>query len=249
PVVISFALIFAPFWFFGFGAAEPRRRALDGRGLRVAAAGALVLPYLAFALPLHVFRWEMALGLLTIAVVVAALLESIRNNQVKAKLAWQDVAALAVIAVPILYAWFRPAWPYAGLGGFPKLLFTDVALYGFLGCRALATTDVGYDFRPRWRDVAIGLREWAFFFPFAVIIGLALHFIKFHANVRSLADFAGAWLVTFFLVAVPEEIFFRGLLLNLLETRLSRNVTLAVSAVLFGLSHYNKGALFNWRYV
>jgi uncharacterized protein len=66
---------------------------------------------------------------------------------------------------------------------------------------------------------------------------------------RSPAEFAGAWLVTFFLVAVPEEIFFRGLLLNLLETRLPRNAALAVSAVLFGLSHYNKGALFNWRYV
>ena len=76
------------------------------------------------------------------------------------------------------------------------LLFTDVALYGFLVCRPLATADIGYDFRPRWRDVVIGLREWAFFLPFALLIGLALHFIQFHAHLRSLADFAGAWLVT-----------------------------------------------------
>src|SRR5437762_3028579 len=78
PVVISFALLFAPFWFFGFGAAERLRCALSRRALRVAAAGSLVVPYLAFALPLHIFRWDMALGLLAIAVVVAALLESIR---------------------------------------------------------------------------------------------------------------------------------------------------------------------------
>lgn len=59
----------------------------------------------------------------------------------------------------------------------------------------------------------------------------------------------GAWLVTFFLVAVPEELFFRGVLLNLLLPRLGKRSALAVSAVLFGLSHFNKGARFNWRYV
>src|SRR5919201_315481 len=133
--VISFALIFAPYWFFGFSAAEPLRRALRWPGLRVFAAGALVLPYVAFAVGAHVFRWQMALGLFAIPVIVAALLESIPQTETKARLAWQDIAAFALIAAPVLYAWFRPGWPFIGLGSFPKLLFTDVALYGFLVCR------------------------------------------------------------------------------------------------------------------
>jgi uncharacterized protein len=43
--------------------------------------------------------------------------------------------------------------------------------------------------------------------------------------------------------------FFRGILQNLLESRLDRAPALIVASVLFGLSHFNKGAVFNWRYV
>jgi membrane protease YdiL (CAAX protease family) len=55
--------------------------------------------------------------------------------------------------------------------------------------------------------------------------------------------------VTFLLVAIPEEIFFRGVLQNLLESRFGRGRALALASVLFGLGHFNKGATFNWRYV
>ena len=44
--------------------------------------------------------------------------------------------------------------------------------------------------------------------------------------------------------------FFRGWLQNLLERRLGRYWALLITAVLFGLSHFNKRAVhFNWRYV
>ena len=56
-------------------------------------------------------------------------------------------------------------------------------------------------------------------------------------------------LITFLLVAVPEEMFFRGILQNLLETRLGPQGALVLAAVLFGLAHFNKAATFNWRYV
>ena len=65
-----------------------------------------------------------------------------------------------------------------------------------------------------------------------------------------MVKFAGAWIFTFFLIAVPEELFFRGWLQNLLERRMGRRPALATTAILFGLSHFNKRALyFNWRYV
>jgi hypothetical protein len=44
--------------------------------------------------------------------------------------------------------------------------------------------------------------------------------------------------------------FFRGLLLNLLERKIGTRNAVAVSSVLFGLAHFNKrAAYFNWRYV
>ena len=51
------------------------------------------------------------------------------------------------------------------------------------------------------------------------------------------------------MLAIPEELFFRSLLQNLLETRLSRRWALVLASVIFGLSHYIHGATFNWRYV
>lgn len=53
-----------------------------------------------------------------------------------------------------------------------------------------------------------------------------------------------------FFIALPEELFFRGLLLNLLERRIGTQRALLVTSLLFGLAHFNKRAVyFNWRYV
>jgi len=52
------------------------------------------------------------------------------------------------------------------------------------------------------------------------------------------------------LTAVPEELFFRAWLQNLLERRVGRQAALIIASVLFGLSHFNKRSVhFNWRYV
>jgi hypothetical protein len=68
--------------------------------------------------------------------------------------------------------------------------------------------------------------------------------------VAVLLKFGGAWIFTFFFIAVPEELFFRGWVQNLLERRIGRTRGLLVTAILFGLSHFNKrAAFFNWRYV
>jgi membrane protease YdiL (CAAX protease family) len=102
------------------------------------------------------------------------------------------------------------------------------------------------------------LRELAWYTPIALALGLGLGFLHLHAGASGtgagiwpgLAPIAGAWIFTFFFIAVPEELFFRGWLQNLLERRMGRYPALLLTAVLFGLSHFNKRtAFFNWRYV
>jgi CAAX protease family protein len=51
------------------------------------------------------------------------------------------------------------------------------------------------------------------------------------------------------LIAIPEELFFRAILQNLLETRFGPTRALVIAAFLFGLSHFNHGSRFNWKYV
>lgn len=66
------------------------------------------------------------------------------------------------------------------------------------------------------------------------------------------------WVYIFIFIAVPEELFFRAWVQNLLERRLrsrldagvARKTALVITSVLFGLSHFNKRSVrFNWRYV
>jgi uncharacterized protein len=247
--VLSFALLFAPFWAFGFGAAGPIRRALATPWLRVIAPGLLVSSYLVFSLPRGEFQWRYFVVLAGIPIVVAALLEFLvrREPDGRVTLQWPDLVSLALLGVPIVMRWLHPTYPHPALSAMPKLLLTDAALYGFLVVRGLE--DVGYDFRPRWRDLSIGLRELLFFAPFGIGLGFVLHFIGFHRIVPTAWEFIAGWITTFILVAIPEELFFRGILLNLLERRLGPRTALVISAIVFGFSHFNKRAAFNWRYI
>ncbi len=104
------------------------------------------------------------------------------------------------------------------------------------------------------RDLAIGLKEFLYLLPIALALGVGLRFLHFHplGQVRIMAvKFAGAWIFTFFFIAVPEELFFRGWLQNLLE-RTDGPDAGACSAPrsCSGFRTSTSGAVhFNWRYV
>jgi membrane protease YdiL (CAAX protease family) len=154
---------------------------------------------------------------------------------------------LAVLGLAVDLRWFEVAWP-AHLAIFNKMLLLDAGIYGFIALRDLEGT--GFDLRLRLSDAATGLKELAWYTPIALALGLGLGFLHLHVAWPGLAPIAGAWLFTFFFIAVPEELFFRGWLQNLLEQRMGRYPALFLTAVLFGLSHFNKRAVFfNWRYV
>jgi len=216
---------------FGFGLAER---------LRLAVPLALLVAY-----PISgFFRWDIFLGMAGVSIAVWALLASAGDREP----GWRDWTALAILGISVDLGFFKDAFPVAGLSGLSKLLFVDVGLYGYLVLRPIG--GIGYDFRPRWRDLRIGLREFIFYTPIAILLGFALGFLHFHKTLATPQWFAGGWIFTLFFIAIPEELFFRGLMLNMLERRFGARVALTVSSVLFGLAHFNKRTVwFNWRYV
>ena len=246
----AFALIFAPFWFFGFGLVDEIRSRLTSRTSRVLAPALLVVPYLIYALPRGEFHWTFFLLFLATPVGAAALFQFLPpdgRHPATPKICGQDVLILAVVGLPVEFNWFHAAFPYDGLNSLPKLLMVDTALYAFLVARPLE--NVGYDFRPRLRDFRIGLRELLLFAPIVITLGIVLRFITPHGGLPRASVAVSALLITFFFVAIPEELFFRGLLQNMLEGRLGRTRALMIAAAIFGLSHFNKPGPFNWRYV
>jgi hypothetical protein len=214
---------------------------------RLAAPASLCAPYVLVASGAGVFRWGWFALYAALPVAIAALLWQAAEVDSAQAGNWRDFLVLAAIGLAVDLRWFEGAWP-AHLAIFNKVLLLDAGIYGFVLIRQLEGT--GFDLRLRLADLGIGLREAAFYTPIALALGLALGFLHVHRAWPGLAPIAGAWLFTFFFIAVPEELFFRGWLQNLLERRIGRTAALFVTAVLFGLAHFNKRALhFNWRYV
>lgn len=241
---VAFASLLAPYWFFGFGLARPLA-SIRSRAVRVLLPALLVLPYLAFSLPRGEFRWSYGLLLPAITVGLACLFEFIGPES--PAIAWQDVIALCLVGFPVEFRLLSGTFPHAGLSAFSKFLLLDAVLYAYLVVRRL--DGIGYDFTPQLRDLGIGLRNWALYACVALPLGFLLHFISFYRRLPSAGSVAAALLVTFFFVAIPEELFFRGLLQNMLEARYGSRPALVIASVIFGLSHFNKPLPFNWRYV
>jgi len=238
-VVIAAILALAPmmwaaFWAEGFA----RSTARLPMSLRVVVPGLLCVPYALVARGM--FEWGWFAVYLLLPVAVAALLAWGGGE-------WREFAVLLVLGLAVDLRWFEPAWPH-GMAVFNKMVLLDAGIWGFGAVRRLE--GVGFDLRLRARDLRIGLREFCFYAPMAVLLGLALGFLHVHAQWPQGWRLVGALVFTFFFIAVPEELFFRGWMQNLLERKVGRGWALAVTAVIFGLSHFNKrAAYFNWRYV
>jgi len=224
----------------GFGAGLPD-------WVRMLQPGVLVVPYGLVTWPVGAFRWGWFGVYLAVPVVVAGMLLWARRVDPEQRGTWRDFLVLGALGLAVDLRWLEGAWP-PHLAVFSKMLLLDAGIYGFLVVREL--DGVGFDLRLSLRDVRIGLREFCFYTPVAIGLGLALGFLHAHAIWPKPLLLLGAFVFTFLFIAVPEELFFRGWLQNLLERRWGRGWSLTVTAVLFGLSHFNKRAVhFNWRYV
>lgn len=252
PLVLAvFAVELVPAAAFGLMPERMMRAVASLRApLRIAFPLLLVLPYAVIAFSRHTFRWDWFVLYAGLPVLIAWFLFRAAQADPEQRGNWRDGIVLLVLGIAVDLRWFEPAWP-ADFEALGKVLLVDAGLYGFLGVRQLKGT--GFDFRLQWSDWKVGFRELLFFAPVVIMLGLALGFIQPHANWPHAGTVILRWIAIFFFVAVPEELFFRTWVQNLLERRLGRYGALVAASVLFGLSHFNKrnpvGQHFNWRYV
>ncbi|HTV04720.1 MAG TPA: CPBP family intramembrane glutamic endopeptidase [Acidobacteriaceae bacterium] len=214
---------------------------------RLIVPASLCIPYVLVAVPAHIFHWLWFALYAVLPVAISALLARACVADPEQRGNWRDFLVLAVIGFAVDLRWFQPAWPVR-FAVFNKVLLLDAGIYALFIIRGI--TGAGFNLRFRVRDLGIGLREFAFYAPIAIPLGLALGFLHIHPAWHGTFHAIEAYVFSFFFIAVPEELFFRGWLQNLLERRIGRVWALLLTAALFGLSHWNKRALhFNWRYV
>jgi uncharacterized protein len=216
-------------------------------GVRLLGPVLLCVPYILVTAAAADFHWVWCALYAALPVCIAVLLGQAAQIDPVSDGNWRDFLILIVLGLAVDLRWFEAAWP-AHLAIFSKMILLDAGMYGFVIIRKLQGS--GFDLRLRSRDVGIGLREAALYTPIALALGLTLGFLHLHHAWPSLLMIPAAWIFTFFFIAVPEELFFRGWLQNLLERRMGRLPALLLTAALFGLAHFNKRAtIFNWRYV
>ena len=206
------------------------------------------IPYALVALAHAEFRWSWFALYLFLPLGITWLLYRAAVVDAEQRGDWRDFLILAVLGLAVDLRWFEPGWPLSSELCSTRCCWWMWGFYGFLVIRRL--DGVGFDLRLRPDGFAGWAAELGIYAPIAIVLGLALGFLHFHAQIPTALQAALAWVFTFFFIAVPEELFFRGWMQNLLERRVGRHWALVVTAVLFGLSHFNKRALhFNWRYV
>jgi membrane protease YdiL (CAAX protease family) len=168
-----------------------------------------------------------------------------------------DLLAVVFLYLPVELAALARAWQPASPDipspshPFTQLLAMNMALFCFLAVRPIE--GIGFTFRLRGRDVVQALIAFAWFFPLALVFGTATGFVPFEPHLPNPALVIPVILGVTFMVALPEEVLFRGLIQNLLQraagTARGRFVALLVASILFGFSHLNNHPTFDWRYV
>ncbi|MCZ6695486.1 MAG: CPBP family glutamic-type intramembrane protease [Acidobacteria bacterium] len=168
-----------------------------------------------------------------------------------------DFLAVLFLYLPVELAALARAWLPASPDipspshPFTQLLAMNLALFCFLAVRPLA--GIGFTFRLKGRDVVQALIAFGWFFPLALVFGTVTGFVPFEPHLPNPVLIIPVILGVTFMVALPEEVLFRGLIQNLFlrtaGTARGRFVALLVASILFGLSHLNNHPTFDWRYV
>ena len=126
-----------------------------------------------------------------------------------------------------------------------------LALYLFLVRHPLE--GVGFTFRLGWGDFWNALRGLLAYSIIGLPIGLGIHFLHYNPAFPGILEFILGALGGYLLIALIEEVLFRGLIQNLLTERVGNKwVALVIASLIFGLAHLNNTtagyASPNWAY-
>lgn len=220
------------------------------RGVRssLVAAALFTVPYLAYAAGAGDFRWTAFAKLLVFAVVPFGLFAALPVRHPR-RLHWQDIAVLVWLAAPMFSGKMRGIWNVPmNLDFMARLFLVSVGVWAFLVWRGVE--DSGFEFQFSRTTLRDSLLNFAAFAVIALPVGLAMRFIVWNPRWRGPWQFVFDFVTIFIFIAVTEELYFRGLLQNLLEgTFGSRYGAQTVASILFGFSHIHHAPFPNWRYV
>ena len=160
-----------------------------------------------------------------------------QNRDEEFKLNWSDMAIWILLWIPFDLRWYDGMQPNLDYTWWSTTI-SVIAIIGWVGYRG---ADIGFNLVPKFKDLIIALL--ALFMIMAIVIppGLVTGFLTF--GIPETYDFPKLtvhFIGLFLTVALPEELFFRGILLRGLEKVSSKKwIPMVVSSLAFGLMHWN----------
>lgn len=208
----------------------------DQNSLYYVAGGISIL----FMLPgLLTFKFDPYYSVIFAAIVFAVIgvLKQAKNQEFA--LTWTDLMLWIILWIPFDLRWYMGMLPAAS----DSYAWWSVAIsvIGIIGWNGYRGAGIGYNLVPKFKDLRVVLVAMALIMVLVVPPGLLTGFLTFSIpesyNIPKLVfQFVGLFLT----VALPEELFFRGILLGGLEKIFSRKwIPLVVSSLAFGLMHWN----------
>jgi membrane protease YdiL (CAAX protease family) len=244
PVVAAFLVAF-PFYLVP---AFPRlREGIGGMRLPAFVLAAALVPYLTGCLGGGIqFQWGGLARLVAMALVFGFWYQPSRARSTIA-----DLAFLALIPLVLLTGYLEAIY----IGVHPALrkdlielghvALIEIAIPVLMVARGVRT---GYGFFPTRAEWAIGLRHYLYFAAVGLPLGLLLKTVHFTAP-APLWKIAATFLGFFWVIALSEEFFVRGVLQGWLEQWTGRaSVALLVTSALFGAAHLFFRGFPNWRW-
>jgi membrane protease YdiL (CAAX protease family) len=150
---------------------------------------------------------------------------------------WTDVTIWIILWIPFDLRWYTEMQPNLDYTWW-SIAISVIAIIGWYGYRA---ADIGFNLVPKFKDLIIAVLTLIIIMVVVIPPGIATEFLSFSIpEAYDIPKLAVHFVGLFLTVALPEELFFRGILLRGLEKVSSLKwVPMVVSSLAFGLMHWN----------
>lgn len=240
PVLAAFLIEFPFYLVPGFESVRER----FARHMPLFLVVSFVAPYWIYATNTGEFEWWGFIRLAALATVLSLW------YRIFPAAPWADGAFLVFVAAVVLRGYLDPIYA----SPFRKL---PLGILGYLALRRLCAMVmlverrvpcIGYGFVPTWSECKIGLRHFAYFLIVGVPLVWATRLVRLGPGMP-VWKIAVTFLGMLWIVALPEEFFFRGLLQQWLTQWTGKPALALVGAsILFGAAHLGFRAFPNWKF-
>jgi membrane protease YdiL (CAAX protease family) len=168
---------------------------------------------------------------------VLGVLKQIKNQAFT--LTWTDLLLWFILWIPFDLRWYMDMLP-AGSDSYAwwSVAISVVAIIGWNGYRG---AEIGYNLVPKLKDLRVVALSLLIIMAFVLPPGLLTGFLTFSMpESYDIPKLTLHFIGLFLTVALPEELFFRGILLGGLEKMFAKKwIPLVISSLAFGLMHWN----------